>query len=194
MQTVSEWRQLCVQRHLCQCRTEIILSRLSEMGRRIFLMDDEDMEPFCEMTGEDFPQWYSSNDKASVIPICSRDVLTCTLKDILRGDVRSVSTIYVWMSKSACKLLTLHSTLLFCYGFCGSVLYFCSVHCLCFLTDELTSLTSSTLTLPMNFCKGSSWWKNGSDCWTYLNSYSRWRQASNNDIIPPQSVLTFVSV
>ena len=84
-----------MQRHLCQCQTETILKRLSEVGMKMFLLDDEDMEPFCEITGEDFPQWYSNNDKASVIPICSRDVLMCTLRDILRWDIRSVSAIYV---------------------------------------------------------------------------------------------------
>ena len=84
-----------MQRHLCQHRTETVLDQLSGMGMEIFLMDDEDMEPFCEMTGEDFPLWYSDSDKASVIPICSRDVLMCTLRDILRKDIRSVP-VYVY--------------------------------------------------------------------------------------------------
>ena len=91
--TVSEWRLLCVQCHLCQIQTETILNRLSEMGRRMFLVDDQEMEPFCEMIAEDFPPWYSDHDKSLIIPICSRDVLLCTLREILRKDYKSVPVI-----------------------------------------------------------------------------------------------------
>ena len=92
-QTAFEWRQLCVQRYSCQCRTETIFKRLSQMGMRRFLLDDDDVQPFCELTGEDFPQWCSYDDKAAANPICSRDVLICTLKDILRQDMWWASAI-----------------------------------------------------------------------------------------------------